>query len=432
MKKKDLKKAKTKAQNKVLSMYQFDYKTILAKQRNQNILQIVQEVQETICKKQLVEYSTNALLSISGGQDSIFLLFCLSFLQTQIHFTLKALWCNHFWQIDSFYTTLHLTKYAVNLLCPLVGFLPLHGTQTFQEERTLSNTNIQFVIGTLFKKRCSLPRRGKDKDVDFFLLDPQYQSFIYKHKQNFRFFYKSWSCLQDLPLRAKICDECLQIKDLMTLPFSYKYKLWFFERTYKYKSSYKYKYKSPICKKICSQSFVLHLPQTKRSFVRAKTKIFPCICKQRKNTAFLKLYTAPTVQKSRTVFYFSKKCCKRLNEKKRLNNTPFVKNFVPVRRLLWQSSYKCIPYKNFTELFSENISRNWRHITTSRSSTFYTLDKVIYGHTLSDRVETILFNLVRGTGNKGVTSLLWKRKLSNFTYNKFYLSLERIVKNTHL
>ena len=96
-----------------------------------------------------------------------------------------------------------------------------------------------------------------------------------------------------------------------------------------------------------------------------------------------------------------------------------------------QSSFACIDKKNIT-MSSETKARHWRHITTQRSSTFYTSEKAIYGHTLSDRVETIIFNLIRGSGNTGVKSLSWKRKLSTFSYNKFYLSLQQVVKNTHL
>ena len=107
--------------------------------RNPNVLQIVESVQETICKKQLVESSTNLLLSISGGQDSIFLLFCLSFLQTQINFAFKAFWCNHFWQFNSFYTTLHLTKYAT------VSFLTKAICKLYLKAHQPVHTNLRFV-----------------------------------------------------------------------------------------------------------------------------------------------------------------------------------------------------------------------------------------------------------------------------------------------
>ena len=88
--------------------------------------------------------------------------------------------------------------------------------------------------------------------------------------------------------------------------------------------------------------------------------------------------------------------------------------------------------KRFIQLFSEGLARNWRHIATERSCTFYSLEKIIYGHTLSDRIETIIFNLIRGAGNKGVTPLLWERKFSKFSYNKFYSSFKVVKKNTHV
>ena len=90
------------------------------------ILQIVSKIKKTIDKKKLILSSSNLLITISGGQDSIFLLFCFFFLQSQLDFCIKIVWCNHFWQIDSFYTTLHLTKTAQAFSSPVIGFIPLH------------------------------------------------------------------------------------------------------------------------------------------------------------------------------------------------------------------------------------------------------------------------------------------------------------------
>ncbi|MFQ3626274.1 MAG: tRNA lysidine(34) synthetase TilS [Cyanobacteriota bacterium] len=60
---------------------------------------------------------------------------------------------------------------------------------------------------------------------------------------------------------------------------------------------------------------------------------------------------------------------------------------------------------------SEAAARAWRYdalgaIARSRSYTH-----VVTGHTMSDRAETLLYNLVRGSGADGLQSLTWLRKL---------------------
>ena len=144
---------------------------------NNNLLQILNQIEETINKRRLIESQSNIILSISGGQDSIFLLFCLSFLQRQIGFNLKPLWCNHFWQKDSFYTTLHLTKSAHAFSLPIIGFIPLHVNSPFSF----------FQLGFLRKKDCSI-----SKKLNFSRKKHCPNKFqISKRFRSTRFFYKS-------------------------------------------------------------------------------------------------------------------------------------------------------------------------------------------------------------------------------------------------
>ena len=54
---------------------------------------------------------------------------------------------------------------------------------------------------------------------------------------------------------------------------------------------------------------------------------------------------------------------------------------------------------------SENNARQWRYSAFEEIMQYGKYDLLLTGHTLSDKIETILFNLCRGTGLKGVCSL---------------------------
>lgn len=64
-------------------------------------------------------------------------------------------------------------------------------------------------------------------------------------------------------------------------------------------------------------------------------------------------------------------------------------------------------------LSSEAQAREWRYQALSRIAEQYNYQYIVTGHTMSDRAETLLYNLTRGTGADGLQSLTWYRNLSN-------------------
>lgn len=72
------------------------------------------------------------------------------------------------------------------------------------------------------------------------------------------------------------------------------------------------------------------------------------------------------------------------------------------------------------KIFNEHHSRHWRYDTFYRISCFYNYKIITTGHTSSDKVETILFQLIRGTSTKSLTSL-------NFI--KYFFSVNNFSKN---
>ncbi|WP_107668894.1 tRNA lysidine(34) synthetase TilS [Cyanothece sp. BG0011] len=62
---------------------------------------------------------------------------------------------------------------------------------------------------------------------------------------------------------------------------------------------------------------------------------------------------------------------------------------------------------------TEAVAREWRYQSLIEIAEEHQLTEVVTGHTLSDRAETLLYNLIRGSGSDGLGSLTWKRPLTN-------------------
>jgi hypothetical protein len=68
----------------------------------------------------------------------------------------------------------------------------------------------------------------------------------------------------------------------------------------------------------------------------------------------------------------------------------------------------------------EQDAREWRHKSIQRTCVFFNYEFCTQGHTKSDRVETILFNIMRGTGIAGLQALQWKKSFYSFSCQRFY------------
>jgi tRNA(Ile)-lysidine synthase len=61
---------------------------------------------------------------------------------------------------------------------------------------------------------------------------------------------------------------------------------------------------------------------------------------------------------------------------------------------------------------TEAAAREWRYQALGEVATREGFEVVVTGHTRSDRAETFLFNLLRGTGIDGLSALTWERSLT--------------------
>ncbi|MDJ0843777.1 tRNA lysidine(34) synthetase TilS [Crocosphaera sp.] len=62
---------------------------------------------------------------------------------------------------------------------------------------------------------------------------------------------------------------------------------------------------------------------------------------------------------------------------------------------------------------TEAAAREWRYQSLVEIGEENGFTEIVTGHTLSDRAETLLYNLIRGAGSNGLGALTWKRPLTN-------------------
>lgn len=77
------------------------------------------------------------------------------------------------------------------------------------------------------------------------------------------------------------------------------------------------------------------------------------------------------------------------------------------------------------DLSSEAAARDWRYKMLAAMATAYGFEIITTGHTLSDRAETLLYNLIRGSGADGLQALGWQRQLGDLSVVRPLLAISR-------
>ena len=110
-------------------------------------IELVNFLHQLVIKKKLLKSNQSIILAISGGQDSISLLFIFLQLKDQWNWKLSIIYCNHLWQKDSFYTMLHLFKLSYLLNLPLYLPVTLQKVLTEQKARNWRSLTFQRITG---------------------------------------------------------------------------------------------------------------------------------------------------------------------------------------------------------------------------------------------------------------------------------------------
>ena len=96
---------------------------------------IINYISQVIKKKNLLSPGQTVLLTISGGQDSICLLFIFLQLKTQWKLNIGFLYCQHLWQLESFYTICLVAKLAYLFKLPFYSSITIKNINTEEKAR---------------------------------------------------------------------------------------------------------------------------------------------------------------------------------------------------------------------------------------------------------------------------------------------------------
>jgi tRNA(Ile)-lysidine synthase len=106
--------------------------------RNKRSISLINSIQKNLIHRNLLKPHQNILLSVSGGQDSICLIFFIFLLENQWNWRIQIIYCNHLWQRKSFYIFIELAKitYQLNIrFFYSISFIPLRNENTSRNWR---------------------------------------------------------------------------------------------------------------------------------------------------------------------------------------------------------------------------------------------------------------------------------------------------------
>lgn len=95
--------------------------------------QIISQMSFNVHEKSIIYSNQNILVAISGGQDSILLLFILVHLKKTLNLKLEIIFCNHFWQPINFYSVHQIFSLSYLFKIPFyigLGFGDINSEQT--------------------------------------------------------------------------------------------------------------------------------------------------------------------------------------------------------------------------------------------------------------------------------------------------------------
>lgn len=104
-------------------------------------LRVINKIKQLLLEKNLLQPEKKTLLTISGGQDSIFLLLLIFLIKKQWNINFSALYCNHLWNNKSLYSYNHVFKITYCLTVPICYSIPEYFLDSEEKSRVWRSKN---------------------------------------------------------------------------------------------------------------------------------------------------------------------------------------------------------------------------------------------------------------------------------------------------
>jgi tRNA(Ile)-lysidine synthase len=93
-----------------------------------------------------------------------------------------------------------------------------------------------------------------------------------------------------------------------------------------------------------------------------------------------------------------------------INSLVQAKHVAQLAAIMQITYYQAITIESVTK---ETVARNWRYYIIKNIAINHEYKVIVTGHTASDRIETLMYHLIRGTGLQGLPALNWTRKMDS-------------------
>nr|YP_001382138.1 hypothetical chloroplast RF62 [Pleurastrum terricola]ABO69283.1 hypothetical chloroplast RF62 [Pleurastrum terricola] len=312
--------------------------------QNKNYFDLLKIIDNTLNNKRLLEPNLSILLSISGGQDSVCLFFLFEILKIQWNWNISIVYCNHLWQKESFKTQNQICKigYFFNNLIYVATFpgQTSNWPVVMTNKYFLNNKSRYIEVAKKASTLQLINQKLFNTNISLFL-----EIYIYEPLSIFGSLYICWGVSNKIIIiEFYLVDESPRHK---LININFLTPLYFDQRLF------------------INQRFI-YLDQR-------LGQIHPFIFT---NGAHLQHPIIQTIGNLNVKIW-------RLNKMLSFTSNKLINKMLKV-----------------TTSFTEQKSRNWRYELWQKLSFFYEYKFLITGHTTTDRVETLLLNLVRGRAKR--------------------------------
>jgi tRNA(Ile)-lysidine synthase len=123
-----------------------------------------------IRKRKLILSNQHLMLAISGGQDSLCLLVLIFVIKNQWCLSFYSTYCNHFWQINSFFLNFHLLKMHYLIKVQIIITVPFDFLKTEDKSRVWRYSQFER-IRILYKFDAIITGHTKSDTTETFLFN---------------------------------------------------------------------------------------------------------------------------------------------------------------------------------------------------------------------------------------------------------------------